>query len=77
MTLDGIAAAALQGALAEVGTAASRLSRAATPEAGPEPRPELSTELIRLLKAQRHFEVAVEIAHTADETTQTTLKLFR
>jgi hypothetical protein len=77
MTLNGIATAALSSALADVGTAARRVSQAATPTVELETRLELSTELVRLLRAQRHFEVAVEIARTADETTRTTLDLLR
>ncbi|MEX2302149.1 MAG: hypothetical protein WD733_14515 [Bryobacterales bacterium] len=77
MTLNGIATDALSTALAEVGTAARRVSQATTPAVDPEPRLELTTELVRLLRAQRHLVVAVEIARTADETTQTTLDLLR
>jgi flagellar basal body rod protein FlgF len=77
MTLNGIAGAALSNALADVGTAARRVSQAATPVVESETRLELTTELVRLLRAQRHFEVAVEIARTADETTQTALDLLR
>jgi flagellar basal body rod protein FlgG len=38
---------------------------------------DLTTELVRLLRSQRHVEVAVELARTADETTETALKLLR
>lgn len=77
MTLNGIASEALSSALAEVGTAARRVSQAATPDVEPETRLELTTEIVRLLRAQRHFEAAVEIARTADETTQEALDLLR
>jgi hypothetical protein len=80
MTLDGIASEALQRSLAEAGAAARRVTQATLPPAdptNPETRLDLTTELVRLLRSQRHVEVAVELARTADETTETALKLLR
>jgi hypothetical protein len=80
MTLDGIATAALQRSLSEFGTAARRVAQASFPAddpTNPETRLDLSTELVRLLRSQRHVEVAVELARAADETTETTLGLLR
>lgn len=80
MALDSIAAAAIHNALNEVGDTARRVTAAtvpATETAEAATRPDLSTEIVRLLQSQRHFEVAVEIARTADEMTETTLDLLR
>ena len=75
MTVEGIAAQALNAASSRVSSAADGVRRSAEPDPGGD-LVSLSEQAVRLLQAKHEHGAAIELARTADEIAQSAIDLI-